>query len=113
MMAPRMPFIQAFSAMPPLFVRTSARPSGRPKTSEISPDAPVIRIVSQRERSRRLNMIGVIAKDLHPRRASLQKLQNLVLERRVAHRDSNEEPRHRLVLDMVNTAVDEPERLRQ
>src|SRR5262245_48979090 len=113
MTPPRMRLTQRFSAIPPRFVRTSARPSGRPATSEITPEAAVMRMVSHSERSSSSNMIGVIAEHLHPRGAGRQKLLDLAGERRVPRWYGDEEPRHRLALDMIDPAMHEPVGMRQ
>ena len=63
--------------MPPRSVATSARPSGRPATSEMSRRRAVISTVSQSERNSSSIITGDIAEHLHAGAAARQKISHL------------------------------------
>src|SRR6218665_1054617 len=104
MTAPSKRLSQRFSAMPPRPLATSASPSGRPKTSEMMPEAAVITMVSQSERKRSSSMIGDMAEDLHLCAETLcigRKRRGLV------GRHREKEAADGLLLDVIDAAVDQ------
>src|SRR5882757_6308910 len=109
MTAPSARLTHRLSAMPPRSVDIKASPSGKPKTSEIRPEAAVISTVSQIDRSRSSNRIGDMAKHLHPRLAGLQECDDVSEMACIAAGDREKQCADGLLLDMVDAAMDETE----
>ena len=94
----------------PLSMATSSSASGRPSASEMAPAVPVMTSVSRNEHPRNSSIASDMAEHLHLAGAYPEEIQDRLELRRVAARRFETQPADRLVLHVVDAAVQQGHR---